>query len=103
MLRANGGQTRPYKARLSLAKDGRDWGYFIRKGSCTVRARDQDEAELLSLAATVPFDDRMNQRAKVADLSRDLIRAYLVEVQSELASHFLIQSRGGSFPWHKLT
>lgn len=74
MLRAQGGQSRPYKARLSLAKDGRDWGYFIRKGSCTVRARDQDEAELLSLTATVPFDDRMNQRARVTDLSRDLIR-----------------------------
>src|SRR3982074_2022042 len=84
LLRVHGGQTRPYKARLSLSKDGRDWGYFIRKGSCTVRARDNDEAELLSLTATVPFDDRMNQRAQVADLSRELIRDYLLEVQSEL-------------------
>ncbi len=87
LLRVHGGQTRPYKARLSLAKDGRDWGYFIRKGSCTVRARDHDEAELLSLTATVPFDDRMNQRARVTDLSRELIREYLLEVESELASH----------------
>ncbi len=87
MLRAQGGQSRPYKARISLAKEARDWGYFIRKGSSTVRARDHDEAELLSLTASVPFDDRVNQRASVSDLSLELIRTYLVEVQSELASH----------------
>jgi ATP-dependent DNA helicase RecG len=33
-----GGQTRPYKARLSLNKDQRGFGYFIRKGASTVRA-----------------------------------------------------------------
>ncbi len=47
---APGGQTRPYKAKLSLAKENREWAYFIRKGSCTVRARGADETELLSLA-----------------------------------------------------
>jgi ATP-dependent DNA helicase RecG len=87
LLRANGGRTRPYKARVSLSKDTTgDWGYYIRKGSCTVRARDHDEAELLSLTASVPFDDRVNQRACVGDLSRELIHSYLTEVQSELAS-----------------
>ena len=34
-----GGQTRPYKARVSFAKDSKDYAYFIRKGSSTVRAR----------------------------------------------------------------
>ena len=52
-----------------------------------MRARDHDEAELISLTASVPFDDRVNQRALVGDLSRDLIRSYLLEVQSDLASH----------------
>lgn len=80
-----GGQTRPYKARLSLAKENREWGYFIRKGSSTVRARGADETELLSLAATVPFDDRLNQRARVEDLSRELMRDFLREVGSDLA------------------
>ena len=86
VLWASGGQTRPYKARLSLGKNDRDYGYFIRKGSSTVHARGADETELLSLAATVPFDDRMNQRARVEDLSRDLMHEYLVEVGSELAT-----------------
>ncbi len=80
-----GGQTRPYKARLSLGKEGRDYGYFIRKGSSTVRARGADEAELLSLAATVPFDDRINQQAKLTDLSRGLMLDYLQEIDSDLA------------------
>jgi ATP-dependent DNA helicase RecG len=86
VLWASGGQTRPYKARLSLGKNDREYGYFIRKGSSTVHARGADETELLSLAATVPFDDRMNQRARVEDLSRDLMREYLVEVGSDLAA-----------------
>ncbi len=80
-----GGQTRPYKARLTFAKDGKEYAYFIRKGSNTVRAKGADETELLSLAATVPFDDRINQRAKVKDLSRELMQNYLRQVGSSLA------------------
>ena len=85
VLWAPGGQTRPYKARLSLGKDAKDWGYFIRKGSSTVRAKGADEQELLSLAATVPFDDRVNQRSRIGDLDRKLILEFLTEVGSDLA------------------
>ncbi len=80
-----GGQTRPYRAKLSLARGARDYAYFIRKGSSTVRARGADETELLSLAATVPFDDRINQQAKIDDLSRVLMEEYLRQVGSDLA------------------
>ncbi len=83
---APGGQTRPYKAKLGLGKSNKEYGYFIRKGSSTVRAKGADETELLSLAATVPFDDRINQRARVQDLSRELIGAFLEEVGSDLAT-----------------
>ena len=79
-----GGQTRPYKAKLSLGKDIKDFGYYIRKGSSTVRAKGGDEAELVSLAATVPFDDRFNQQAKVEDLSRELMQEYLMQIGSDL-------------------
>jgi ATP-dependent DNA helicase RecG len=44
-----GGEVRPYKARVSVAKDSREWAYFIRKNSSTVRARGADERELLGL------------------------------------------------------
>lgn len=82
---APGGQTRPYKAKLSLAKGDREYGYFIRKGSSTVRAKGSDETELLSLAATVPFDDRLNQQARAEDLSRELMQDYLTRVGSDLS------------------
>lgn len=81
-----GGATRPYRAKLAPGKDMKEWGYFIRKGSSTVRARGRDETELFSLAATVPFDDRLNQRAGVDDLSRELIHDFLQEIGSDLAA-----------------
>ena len=51
MLYAPGGETRPYQTRVSLSASGRDWAYYIRKHSSTVRARGEDERELLGLAA----------------------------------------------------
>ena len=81
-----GGETRPYKAKLSLSAERNDWAFFIRRHSSTVRARGQDERELLSLAATVPFDDRYRQTASLDDLSHRLIREFLGEIGSELAS-----------------
>lgn len=86
VISAPGGQTRPYKAKLTLGKDSKEYGYFIRKGSSTVRAKGADETELLSLAATVPFDDRLNQRARVEDLSRELMCDFLKDVGSDLAA-----------------
>ena len=84
-LWAPGGETRPYKARVSLARGGTDWAYYIRRHSSTVRARGADERELLSLAATVPFDDRYHQEASLTDLSPRLIERFLRDVGSDLA------------------
>ena len=84
VLWTSGGQTRPYKAPVSLAKGEREFAYYIRKGSVTVRARRPDETELMSLAATVPFDDRINQRANLDDLNLGLIRTYLQQIKSDL-------------------
>jgi ATP-dependent DNA helicase RecG len=80
----SGGQTRPYKAPISLAKNNREFAYYIRKGSATVRARQQEEVELVSLAATVPFDDRIRHNASLNDLKLSLIQNFLREVGSEL-------------------
>jgi len=84
VLWASGGQTRPYKAPVSLSKKNKEYAYYIRKGSSTVRAKHQDEVELIGLAATVPFDDRINQRASVDALELGLIRSYLQRVGSDL-------------------
>ena len=80
-----GGETRPYKAKVSLSKEKNDWAYYIRKQSSTIRAKGEDERELIGLAATVPFDDRYNQSASMDDLSLRLIEEFLKEVGSDLA------------------
>ena len=81
-----GGETRPYRAKVSLSKDAKEWAYYIRKQSSTVMARGADERELLSLASTVPFDDRYNQSAPLDDLSLQLIKDFLREVGSDLVN-----------------
>jgi ATP-dependent DNA helicase RecG len=84
VLWAPGGQNRPYKAPVSLARDEKTRAYYVRFGSSTIRARGPLETELLQLAANVPFDDRVRPDAELADLSLGLIQAHLQEVKSDL-------------------
>ena len=85
VLQAPGGMNRPYKAPASVSARHKTWHYYIRRYSSTVEAKGEDEQELLSLAANVPWDDRLAQQAQVEDLSRPLMLAYLREVGSALA------------------
>jgi ATP-dependent DNA helicase RecG len=84
ILWAPGGQNRPYKAPVSMSKDEKRHAYYVRYGSSTVIARGPLEVELLQLAASIPFDDRMRHDAEVADLSLRLVQAHLQEVKSDL-------------------
>ncbi len=86
ILYAPGGETRPYRTRISPSAGSREWAYYIRKHSSTVQARGEDERELLGLAATVPFDDRYHQNASPDDLSLRLIQQHLQDVGSDLLS-----------------
>ena len=85
VLSAPGGQNRPYKAPAAVTAKHKEWGYYIRPYSSTVEARGADERELLSLTATVPFDDRYQQAASLRDLSPRLMEEFLREVGSDLA------------------
>ena len=82
---APAGETRPYRAKVNPSETGNEWREYIRKQSSTVVARHDDLKELVSLTATVPFDDRYNQQATLGDLSLRLIEEFLHEVGSELA------------------
>ncbi len=84
VLWAPGGQNRPYKAPKEVTTKHRVYHYYIRRYSSTVEARGEDERELLTLTATVPFDDRLCQKASVEDLRLPLIQAYLKEIDSGL-------------------
>jgi ATP-dependent DNA helicase RecG len=85
-----GGQNRPYKVPRSVTARKKDYRYYIRRYyirrySSTVEARADDERELISLTASVPFDDRFNQTAVTNDLSLRLMEEFLREVGSDLA------------------
>jgi ATP-dependent DNA helicase RecG len=84
VLWALGCQTRPYQAKVNLSKVSKEFAYYIRKGSSTIRAKGADETELISLAATVPFDDRFNQQVQIEELSKPLMLEYLQAVGSSL-------------------
>ena len=84
VLWAPGGQSRPYKAPASLARDNSRHPYYIRIGSTTIEARGDNERELVELAARVPFDDRACQRATLGDLQLPLIQAHLRQIGSDL-------------------
>lgn len=85
VLWAPGGQNRPYKAPHAVTARHKTHHYYIRRYASTIEAKGDDERELLTLTATIPFDDRINQRAHVEDLSRELMHEYLTHVGSELA------------------
>ena len=84
VLWAPGGQTRPYSAPKEVTAKHRTSHFYIRRYSSTVEAKGDDQRELLSLAATVPFDDRMCRAATIEDLSLPLVRAFLKEIGSGL-------------------
>lgn len=84
VLWAPGGQTRPYSAPKEVTAKHRTPHYYIRRYSSTVEAKGDDLRELLSLTATVPFDDRMCRAATIDDLSLPLVRGFLKEIGSGL-------------------
>ncbi len=84
VLWAMGGQSRPYKAPVLISNNTHEYAYYIRKGSVTLRTMFQDEAELMTLAAKIPFDDRRHHTATLNDLDLGLIRSYLQKVKSDL-------------------
>ena len=85
VLWAPGGQNRPYKVPKSVTARKKDYHHYIRRYASTVEARADDERELISLTARVPFDDRFNQTAGTNDLSLRLMGEFLHEVGSDLA------------------
>lgn len=88
VLWAPGGPNRPYKAPADVTSKIKEYRYFIRRYASTVTVTENSDEmrELLSLTATVPFDDRYCPRAELSDLKLPLIESFLKEIGSELAA-----------------
>lgn len=81
-----GGGERPYEAPESFVK-GAAKHYYIRKFSNTVKPNKTEKEELLRFAA-IPYDDRVNHRFGLNDLSQGLVRSFLQEIKSKLFDEF---------------
>ena len=82
-----GGEARPYKAPVQVYSSKgskREYAYYIRKMSNTIRANKNEEKELMMLANSIPYDDRVNYSSKISDLKSSLIQEFLAEVESDL-------------------
>ena len=83
---APGGNSRPYSSPKQMAKGSKERVYYIRKMASTVTPSEDEVRDLFSLANNIPFDDRVNHSAELADLSITLVQSYLKEVGSSLYS-----------------
>ncbi len=88
VLWVSGGDDRPYKCPVKIytekgAKKS-EKAYYIRKGSNAIRANALEERELIGLVRNIPFDDRANPHAQIADMRSSLLSEYLHAVDSEL-------------------
>ena len=77
------GDMRPYSCPSTLGKDARRQ-YYIRSGSRSLIAQGTNQTRLIELTAKIPFDDRINQEAKLNDLELGTMREFLQEVGSDL-------------------
>jgi ATP-dependent DNA helicase RecG len=77
------GDMRPYSCPSTLSDDGRSQ-YYIRSGSNSIIPKGDNQTRLIELTAKLPFDDRINQEAKLNDLDLGLIREFLQKVGCDL-------------------
>jgi len=87
------GDNRMYTAPSTQGKKAQRYPY-IRFGSRSIIAKDDNLKRLQELTARIPFDDRIHQQAQVNDLDLGLIREFLQEVKSDLFE----ESQNLSFP-----
>ena len=78
------GTNRPYKVPEDVLSKHKIYHYRIRQYSSTIIPNPEQEAELVQLTAKIPYDDRVNQLAKVNDLSFALMREHLEKTKSKL-------------------
>ena len=91
-----GGDARPYKCPVSFPTEKAavkgEKACYIRKMSNSIRANQLEEKELFMLANNVPYDDRINLHANIADMRSSLLSEFLYAVNSDLYKDSLIRS-----------
>lgn len=81
-----GGTNRPYKVPEEITAIQKHYNYYIRYNSSSIVAKGDLERELLELTNQIPFDDRVNMQVSIDDISKTLVRDFLVKTKSRLAA-----------------
>ncbi|MDR1592177.1 MAG: putative DNA binding domain-containing protein [Prevotellaceae bacterium] len=84
IIQVTDGDKRPYEAPEDVTVKDKKYRYFIRLYASTVQADKDQRDELISISNHTPYDDRVNSKAEVEDISPLLVREYLQEIESEL-------------------
>lgn len=84
LIWVNAGSNRPYEVPRDVTASTKDYHYYIRRFSSTVQANVEEKKELISLTANIPFDDRVNHRANLSDISINLVQNHLRAIGSKL-------------------
>lgn len=97
-----GGEVRPYKAPMHLGKENAKAGkmYFVRKGSVTKQANQDEERMLMGLCNKIPFDDRVCQKASLEELDRMCIEDFLKRVGSKMTHEDVMQMPMSELGWN---
>ncbi len=87
VLWCHGGSVRPYSSPKAMGKKS-ERVHWVRRLSSTVAPSNEEERDLYTLSNNVPFDDRPNHEADLADLNPILVKAHLKAVGSSLYETF---------------
>lgn len=83
-----GGVNRPYKVPDEITAKQKRYNYYIRYNSSSIIAKGEFERELIELTNQIPFDDRSNMQASLKDISKTLVRDFLIKTKSRLVDNF---------------
>ncbi|MBV6426395.1 MAG: hypothetical protein KIPDCIKN_00907 [Haliscomenobacter sp.] len=82
------GEQRPYSSSSSPGKNSK-MAIYVRHGSITKEADDNQVRQLRELAVFKHFDDRVNYKSDISELDLGLIQSYLQEIKSDLYAESL--------------
>ena len=83
------GYDKPYTCLENVyKKDSKNRYCYVREGSQTIKATQTEIKELIRSAEIISFDDRLNRRASIDDIKPSLVREFLYDTGSGLASRF---------------
>ena len=86
------GQDRPYEVPDDVTAKEKKYNYRVRYNSSSIIPKGEMFRELMDLANNIPYDDRANTSAGIADVSKTLVRDFLVKTGSKLARQIETES-----------